>query len=276
MKQSSLNVAGQLITFDKPKVMGIINVTPDSFYETSRKLSIAEVVSTAGKMLDAGATILDIGGMSTRPGSAEISLKEETERVIPAIENILVQYPKAILSIDTYRSITAKLAIESGAKIINDISGGDADKRMLEVAAKNNTPYICMHMQGMPQNMQLHPSYENVVQDVFENLQQKIVRCHQAGITDVIIDLGFGFGKTIEHNFELLKNMQYFQHLDCPILAGLSRKSMLYKPLNLEAKDSLNATTAANTIALQNGANILRVHDVKEAVECVKIWELSI
>ncbi len=275
MKHYSINVSGKLITFDTPKVMGIINVTPDSFYAGSRKEGIEEIVSTAGEMLEAGASILDIGGMSTRPGAEEISLKEEADRVIRAIENILIQYPKAVISIDTYRSITASLAVEAGAKIINDISGGDADPKILEVAAKNNTPFICMHMQGTPQNMQNKPTYENVVQDVFKNLQQKIVRCREAGIKDVIIDLGFGFGKTIEHNYELLKNLDYFQHLDCPILAGLSRKSMLYKPLNIEAQDALNATTAAHMIALQKGANILRVHDVKEAMECIKVWDLS-
>ena len=275
MKNYSINVSGQLITFDSPKVMGIINVTPDSFHKDSRKQNIEDIVATAKKMLDTGADFLDLGGMSSRPGAKEISAQEEIDRVIPAIESILKKYPTAILSIDTYRSEVAKAALHAGAKLINDISGGDADTNILELAAKNNIPYICMHMQGAPQNMQDNPSYENVVIDVFKNLQQKIVRCREAGIKDVIIDVGFGFGKTIEQNFELLGKMDYFQHLDCPILAGLSRKSMLYKSLELEPDNSLNATTAAHMIALQKGANILRVHDVKEAVESFMIWELS-
>ncbi len=275
MVKYSINVAGRLITFDEPKVIGIINVTPDSFYAQSRKESIADIVSAAGDMLVAGASILDIGGMSTRPGAEEISPKEEADRVIPAIENILIQYPQAIISIDTYRSLTASLALDAGAHIVNDISGGDADNKMYEIVAQHNVPYICMHMQGTPQNMQEKPLYENVVLDIFKNLQQKIVRCREAGIKDVIVDVGFGFGKTIEHNFELLKNLKYFQQLDCPVLAGLSRKSMLYKSLNIDAADSLNATSVAHMIALQKGANILRVHDVKEAVECIKVWGLS-
>ena len=255
--------------------MGIINVTPDSFYAGSRKESLDEIVYTAGQMLKEGATFLDIGGMSTRPNAVEISSELEIERTVPAIEAILKEYPEAILSIDTYRSKVAQAAIEAGALLINDISGGDTDQDILKIAMTYNVPYICMHMQGTPQTMQDNPVYENVVQDVFKNLQQKIVRCQKAGIKDVIIDLGFGFGKTIAHNFELLANMDYFQHLDCPILAGLSRKSMLYKSLDIESEDSLNATTVANTIALQKGAQIIRVHDVKEAIECVKVWELS-
>ena len=275
MKNYAINLAGKLISFNTPKVMGIINVTPDSFYAGSRKESLDEIVYTAGQMLKEGATFLDIGGMSTRPNAVEISSELEIERTVPAIEAILKEYPEAILSIDTYRSKVAQAAIEAGALLINDISGGDTDQDILKIAMTYNVPYICMHMQGTPQTMQDNPVYENVVQDVFKNLQQKIVRCQKAGIKDVIIDLGFGFGKTIAHNFELLANMDYFQHLDCPILAGLSRKSMLYKSLDIESEDSLNATTVANTIALQKGAQIIRVHDVKEAIECVKVWELS-
>lgn len=275
MKHYSINAGGKLIAFDTPKVMGIINITPNSFYAGSRKENLSEIVETAKNMLSQGATFLDIGGMSTRPGSLAVSQKEEQDRVVPAIETILEKYPEAIISIDTYRSSVAQAAILAGAKIINDISGGDLDSKILEVAAKSNTPYICMHMQGTPKDMQKKPSYENVVTDIFKNLQQKIVRARAAGIKDIIIDVGFGFGKTIEHNYKLLGNMDYFQQLDCPILAGLSRKGMIYKPLNISQKEALNGTSVANTIALQNGANILRVHDVKEAVECVKIWELS-
>jgi dihydropteroate synthase len=271
----SINTSGHLFQFDSPKVMGIINLTPDSFYAESRKQNIEEIVSTAKQMIADGATFLDLGGMSTKPGAKEISIQEEIDRVLPAIDAILRASPTAIISIDTYRSEVANEALQAGAKIINDISGGDIDEKILTVAAKNNTPYICMHMQGPPQDMQANPQYENVTLEVFKSLQQKIVRCHEAGIKDVIIDLGFGFGKTIEHNYELLKNMDYFQQLDCPILVGLSRKSMLYKPLDYTPKQSLNATTAANVLALQKGANILRVHDVKEAVEGIKIWKLT-
>ncbi len=275
MRHYSINVNGQLITFDQPKIMGIINVTPDSFYAQSRKQALEEIIYTAGQMITHGVTFIDVGGMSSRPGAKEISIQEEIDRVCPAIESILSTYPNAIISIDTYRSQVASAAITTGATIINDIAGGDLDQDILKIASKHETPYICMHMQGIPMHMQSNPTYEHVVQDVFKNLRIKIVRCREAGIKDVIVDLGFGFGKTIEHNFKLLKHMDYFQHLDCPILAGLSRKSMLYKPLDIQADDSLHATITAQTIALQKGANILRVHDVKEAMECVKIWELS-
>ncbi len=254
--------------------MGIINVTPDSFYTESRKKHIEEIIFTAGQMLDAGATFLDVGGMSTRPGADEISPAEELNRVVPSIEAIAKKYPNAIISIDTYRSQVAEAALNAGATIINDISGGDFDKTILTVAAKKNAPYICMHIQGTPKTMQQNPSYENVVKEVFQHLQQKVVRCREAGIKDVIIDLGFGFGKTIEHNYELLSNMRFFEQLDCPILAGLSRKGMIYKPLKNRQDDALAGTISANTIALQNGADILRVHDVKPAVDCVKIWEV--
>lgn len=271
MKNISINARGQLIAFDTPKVMGIINVTPDSFYSDSRKESLEEIVKTAEQMLEDGATIVDIGGMSTRPNAAAISEKEEIDRVLPAIEAITAEYPEAIISIDTYRSNVAATAIKAGAKMINDTSGGDLDPKILNIAAEYSAPYVCMHMQGTPSNMQDNPTYKKIVIDIFKNLQEKIVRCRNAGIKDVVIDLGFGFGKTIEHNYELLSKMDYFQQLDCPILAGLSRKSMLYKPLDIRPEDSLNATTATNMIALQNGASILRVHDVKEAIECVKI-----
>ena len=271
----SLNAHGQLISLDTPKVMGIINATPDSFFGESRKENTADIVATAGKMINDGAAILDIGGMSSRPGAEEISVEQEIERVVPAIESILKEHPDTLISIDTYRSEVAKAAIHAGAKIINDISGGEIDNKILAVAAADDIPYICMHMKGTPQNMQNNPTYTNVVLEVFKNLQKKIVRCRKAGIKDVIIDLGFGFGKTLKHNYQLLREMDYFQQLDCPILAGLSRKSMLYKPLGITPEESLNVTTAAHMIALQNGANILRVHDVKEAVECVKVWALN-
>jgi len=275
MKKHSINIDGKLITLHTPKVMGIINVTPNSFYAESRKQNVDEIIRTAQQMLGGGATFLDIGGMSTKPGSKEISVQEEIDKVCPAIEAIIKSNSMALISIDTYRNQVAEAALQAGAKMINDISGGDLDEKILTTASKYKTPYICMHMKGTPQTMQNSPQYENVTQDVFKNLQQKIVRCREAGIVDVIIDLGFGFGKTLEHNFDLLKNMDYFQHLDCPILAGLSRKSMLYKSLNITPQESLNATTAANMIALQNGASILRVHDIHEAVECVKVFELA-
>lgn len=273
MTHYNININGRLLTFDTPKVMGIINTTPDSFFADSRQTTIEQIVLTAEKMTVDGARFLDIGGMSSRPGAEIISTEEEIKRTAPAIEAIKNKIPDAIISIDTYRASVAEAAIQSGAEIINDIYGGTFDEKILDVAAKNNTPYICMHIQGTPQNMQDNPSYENVTIEVFKKLQERITRCREAGITDIIIDPGFGFGKTIEQNYQLLADLDYFQNLDCPILAGLSRKSMLYKLLDTDAENSLNATTAANTIALQKRANILRVHDVKEAVECVKIYE---
>jgi len=269
----TLNCNGKLLVIDKPMVMGIINLTPDSFYEGSRQQTNASIIAQASKMIDEGVDIIDVGGQSTRPGSNRISIKEELHRVIPAIEIILKDFPETIISVDTYQSAVAKEAIKTGASIINDISAGDMDKDMLETVAKLQAPYICMHMKGTPQDMQVDASYDNVTREVLDFFIQKTDQCREAGINDVIIDPGFGFGKTISHNFTLLKELAAFKMLEKPIMAGLSRKSTIYKTLGSTAGEALNGTTALNTLAIQNGANILRVHDVKEAREVIKLYE---
>ena len=269
----TLNCKGRLLKIDLPIVMGIINTTPDSFYSGSRKQNTDAILFTAEKMLKEGAAILDIGGQSTRPGSLQHGPEEEMNRVIPAIEKIIQHFPDAFLSVDTYHSLVAKTAVEAGASIINDISGGDADPLMLETAATLKVPFIAMHMQGTPTTMQQNPHYENVCREVLDYFIQKTEQCRLAGINDVIIDPGFGFGKTIAHNFELLKQLEIFRILDRPILTGISRKSIIHKTLGITANEALNGTTVLNTIALQKGANILRVHDVREAMEAVVLVE---
>lgn len=269
----TLNCKGKLLALDKPIVMGIINITPDSFYEGSRSVSVEQVLNTTDKMVGEGATILDIGGQSTRPGSERLTAEQEMERVIPAIQSIVRAFPNAIISIDTYFSTMAAQAIQAGASIVNDISSGDMDEAMLTTVASLKVPYICMHMQGQPHTMQLSPHYADVTAEVLDYFIQKVETCKKLGIHDVIIDPGFGFGKTIRHNFTLLKNLSVFKILNCPILAGLSRKSTVYKTLGITAKEALNGTTVLNTLALQNGATILRVHDVKAACEAVTLFE---
>lgn len=267
----SLNCKGKLLVIDKPLVMGIINITPDSFYEGSRLQTNESVLAQATKMIHDGADIIDVGGQSTRPGSERISVKEELQRVLPAIEIILKNFPEIIISVDTYQSAVAKDSVNAGASIVNDISAGNLDKDMISAVAGLQVPYICMHMKGTPQYMQQHPTYENVTREVLDFFILKTVECRRAGINDVIIDPGFGFGKTISHNFTLLKELSAFKMLDKPIMAGLSRKSTIYKTLGVTAEEALNGTTVLNTLALQNGANILRVHDVKEAKEVVTL-----
>ena len=269
----SLNCKGKLLAIDKPLVMGIINTTPDSFYDGSRKQSGESVLKQATKMLTEGADIIDVGGQSTRPGSERISAKEELKRVLPAVEIILKNFPDTIISVDTYQSEVAVELINAGASIINDVSAGNLDSSMIETVAKLQVPYICMHMKGTPQNMQEHADYENVTREVLDFFIQKIDECKRAGINDVIIDPGFGFGKTIAHNFTLLKELLVFKMLEKPIMAGLSRKSTIYKTLGITAEEALNGSTVLHTLALQNGANILRVHDVKEAKEVIALWE---
>jgi dihydropteroate synthase len=264
----TLNCKGRLLVVDKPLVMGIINTTPDSFYEGSRFMDMQEILRQVEKMLRDGADILDIGGQSTRPGSSQVGKEEELERVIPAIEAISLHFPEAIISIDTYHALVAQKAIESGASIVNDISGGDFDGAMLESVGRSGVPYVCMHTKGKPDEMQQHAVYEDVAREVLDHFINKLALCRKAGIKDVIIDPGFGFAKTIRHNFELLRNLNVLHMLDCPIMVGLSRKSTVYKTLGTDAAGALNGTTVMNTIAVLNGAHILRVHDVKEAVEC--------
>lgn len=271
-KLYTLNCNQRLLTISSPIIMGIINATPDSFYNKGKNSSIDEMIANAKQMMNEGATILDIGGMSSRPGAAIISEQEEMDRVLPIIEAIKKEMPTIFLSIDTYRSPVAEECIKAGIDIINDISGAELDAEIIDIAAKYQTPYICMHMQGTPQTMQQNPSYENVTNEVYQFLYNKIQLLKSKNVVDVISDVGFGFGKTTAHNFELLKNLEVFQQLNTPTLVGISRKSMIYKTLNSTPENALNGTTALNMIALQNGAAILRVHDVKEAKECIALW----
>jgi len=252
-------------------VMGIINATPDSFYEGSRFVGKDEILERAGKMIAEEVDIIDIGGQSTRPGSTSISPEEELQRVIEGIQAVHKHFPHAIISIDTYYSSVAEQAVRNGASMVNDISAGTMDKEMLRTVAQLNVPYVLMHMKGTPQTMQQEANYQNVTREVLDFFIQKKYECNKAGIFDIIFDPGFGFAKTIEHNFELLRNISAFKILDAPLLVGVSRKSSIYKTLAVDRGDALNGTTVLNTIALMNGTNILRVHDVKEAKEAVKL-----
>jgi dihydropteroate synthase len=268
----TLNCSGRLLIADKPLVMGIINSTPDSFFEGSRFDRVDKMVSQAGKMLHDGADIIDIGGQSTRPGSQLISAKEEIERVAPVIRGLAKKFPEAFISIDTFYSEVAAAAINAGACMVNDISAGSMDHKMIETVAALKIPYILMHMKGTPQSMQQNAVYENVTREVLDFFIAKTHELKKAGIIDVIIDPGFGFAKNIDHNFELLKNLSVFKMLDRPILVGISRKSTVYKTLGINTNDALNGTTVLNTIGLMNGASILRVHDIKEAKEAVTLF----
>jgi dihydropteroate synthase len=269
----TLNCKGKLLAIEKPLVMGIINVTPDSFYTGSRKQNTGDVLQQAEKMLNEGAGILDIGGQSTRPGSERITAEDELKRVLPAIEAILKKFPETIISVDTYDAEVAKQAVHTGASMVNDVSAGNMDKKMLSTVAALKVPYVCMHMKGTPETMQENAAYNNVVKEVLDFFISKTAECKQAGIHDIIIDPGFGFGKATIHNFQLLKNLSVFKMLSRPILAGLSRKATIWKTLKITPDEALNGTTVLNTIALVNGANILRVHDVKEAKEAITLYE---
>ncbi|WP_435415837.1 dihydropteroate synthase [Polaribacter aestuariivivens] len=267
----TINCKGTLVDLSSPKVMGILNITPDSFFDGGKYKNEVEILNQTEKMLLEGATFIDVGAYSSRPGATHISEEEELNRIIPVINLLVKNFPEIIISADTFRSKIAKESVENGVAIINDISGGKMDDKMFETVAKLQVPYILMHMLGTPQNMQKNPVYKDVTQEIISFFAEQIYKLHQLKLNDIIIDVGFGFGKTVAHNFEILKNLNLFKSLDAPILAGISRKSMLYKTLDISAQEALNATTSANTIALLNGANILRVHDVKEAVEAVKI-----
>ncbi|CAM1373943.1 dihydropteroate synthase [Tenacibaculum xiamenense] len=267
----TINCKGTLIDLSVPKVMGILNLTPDSFYDGGKYKNEKEVLSKVEQMLHEGATFIDIGGYSSRPGAKHISEEEELNRVVPIVSLLLKEFPEIVISIDTFRSEVAEEAIQAGAAIVNDISGGKMDEEMFAKVAELQVPYILMHMQGTPQNMQSNPSYSDIVKELISFFSEQLFKLRALKVNDVIIDVGFGFGKTIEHNFELLRKLELFSSLEVPILTGVSRKSMLYKTLGITASEALNATTVANTIALLNGTNILRVHDVKQAVEAVKI-----
>ena len=267
----SINCKGKLIELDSPKVMGIMNITPDSFYDGGRLKNDRDILLHAEKLINEGATFIDLGGYSSRPNAKHISEKEELQRVIPVINMVIDKFPNSLISIDTFRSKVARYAIQSGACMINDISAGNMDEKMFKTVAELQVPYIMMHMKGTPQTMQNNPTYDDIVHEIIYYFSQKISELRSLGVNDLIIDVGFGFGKTIPQNYILLKNLSLFKSLEVPILTGVSRKSMLYKKIDATAREALNVTTVANTIALMNGTNILRVHDVKEAIESIKI-----
>jgi dihydropteroate synthase len=270
----TLRLRGNLLDLSTPLVMGILNITPDSFYAGSRFSSLETVLEKARQMLADGATILDVGGYSSRPDAADISVQEELDRVIPVIQAIARQFPDAYISVDTFRAQVARQAVAAGACLVNDISGGSLDERMFETVAELQVAYVLMHMRGTPQTMKSLTNYENILKELVVYFGQKVYQLRQSDIKDIILDIGFGFAKTIEQNYFLLRNMDAFQMLGLPLLAGLSRKSLIYRKLNIPVSESLNGTTVLNTLALTKGASILRVHDVKEAVETVKLFQL--
>jgi dihydropteroate synthase len=269
----TLSCRGQLLDLTTPAVMGIINITDDSFYAESRSRHLQHIIEKAGEHLANGARILDLGAQSSRPGATTIGAQEELDRLLPAIHGIINHYPEAIISVDTYYAAVAEKTVQAGAAIINDISAGEMDPNMLATAGRLQVPYIAMHMQGTPATMQKDPQYENVVREVLDYFIQKTAQCRAAGINDVILDPGFGFGKTIAHNYTLLRDLNLFHILECPLLVGVSRKSMIYRLLNTTPEAALNGTTVIHTLALQQGAHLLRVHDVKEAAETVKLLQ---
>jgi len=267
----SINCKGELIDLLEPKIMGILNVTPDSFYDGDVYKNDKDILMQVEKMLEEGATFIDIGGYSSRPNADDISIDNELKRVIPVVEILVREFPMALISIDTFRSKVAKESIQSGACMINDISAGKMDDNMLQTVAALQVPYIMMHMKGTPQTMGNLAHYKNLLKEVLFYFSERVAAARQLQIMDIIVDPGFGFAKTIEQNYQLLNNLEHFQFLDLPLLVGFSRKSMIYKILDKTADESLNGTTILNTIALHKGASILRVHDVKEAMECVKL-----
>lgn len=272
--KSLVNVKGNLMDLSTPKVMGIINATPDSFYKASRVESLPDVTEQVGRMLEDGMDILDIGGYSSRPGAQNVDVQEEMDRVVATIEKLSCAFPSLPISIDTFRSAVAKEAVRAGAGMVNDISGGSADEAMYETVAALKTPYVIMHMQGTPQDMQDAPLYDDVVKDVINYLQYKVQAATDAGILDIIIDPGFGFGKTVDHNYRLAASLPDFRIFGLPVLVGFSRKSMINKVLKTTPKDALNGTTVLHTFALMNGVSILRTHDVKEARQAITIVEM--
>lgn len=271
---TSLNVGGRLLSFDAPCIMGIINATPDSFYTQGRNSDVDGALFLAEKMLMEGATMLDIGGQSTRPGAPNIGVDEEIKRVVPVIDAIKKRFDQAIISVDTFHAAVAKEAVAAGASIVNDVSAGLLDEKMFQTILDLNVSYIMMHMQGKPKDMQIDPKYRNVVTDVLDFFQSRLQLAASYGIHDIVLDVGFGFGKTLEQNYSLLKNLQAFEMLKKPMLIGISRKSMVYKPLETDAENALNGTVVLHTLALQNGAQIFRVHDVKAMNEVITLHNL--
>jgi len=268
----TINCKGKLIDLSTPKVMGILNVTPNSFYDGGKHVDEKSILLQVEKMLLEGATFIDIGGYSSKPNAEFVSEEEELQRILPVVQKVLNEFPGTIISIDTFRSKVAKETVESGAAMINDISAGNLDDAMLQTIADLQVPYIMMHMRGTPQTMQSMTQYENIVKEMIFYFSERVAKARSLGINDLIIDPGFGFAKTLEQNFEVLNKLELFQMLELPLLAGVSRKSMIYKTLETTAEFALNGTTSLNTISLLKGAKILRVHDVKEAVECVKLF----
>lgn len=267
----SINCKGRLLSFHQPLVMGILNTTPDSFFTQSRTQTLDAVLAKAEAMLQAGAAILDMGGQSTRPGAERVSAEQEAERVLPAIAAVHQRFPEAILSVDTFYAEVASEAVARGAAIVNDISAGTLDENMFATVARLQVPYVLMHLQGEPQTMQQNPRYENVVLEVFDFLNDKIAELQGLGLTDIIIDPGFGFGKNTRHNFDLMAGLSYLQQLHKPLMVGVSRKGMVYRTLGISANEALNGTTVLHTISLLKGAQLLRVHDVAEAVQAVRL-----
>jgi dihydropteroate synthase len=273
--KKTLNLSGNITTLDEPVVMGILNVTPDSFFDGGRYTTESEILSQAGKMLNEGADILDVGGYSSRPAAEDISEEEELKRAIFAIKIIRKSFPQAIISVDTFRAKVAKAAVGEGASIINDISGGSLDPLMFDTVKSLKVPYILMHMKGSPQTMKSLATYSDMLGEMLAYFLEKITELRHHGVADIIIDPGFGFAKSIDQNYELLKKLEYFKVLNLPICVGLSRKSMIHKRLGIQPEDSLNGSVVLNTLALTKGANILRVHDVKETKEAIKLYKLS-
>lgn len=269
-----VNVNGRLLDLSHPQIMGILNVTPDSFYAGCRAQTEIDIADRARKILEEGATIIDIGAYSSRPNAEHISTEEELRRLRPALEILNRNHPDAIISVDTFRAHVAEVCVkEYGVAIINDIASGEMDENMFDTVASLQVPYIMMHMQGTPQNMQLIPHYDNLLKEIFIYFAEKVQKLRDKGLNDIIIDPGFGFGKTVDHNYELMNHLEEFRLFELPLLVGISRKSMITKLLGITSDEALNGTTVLNTIALQKGADILRVHDVKEAVQALKIVE---
>ncbi|MGB0523575.1 MAG: dihydropteroate synthase [Flammeovirgaceae bacterium] len=269
--KKTLNIRGRLLDLAKPKVMGVINVTPDSFYDGGRFINEDSIILQADKLVNEGVDIIDIGGYSSRPGAHEVSEKEEIQRVYQAISLLKKSHPRTPISVDTFRADVAKKAVEAGAALVNDISGGTLDEDMFHIIAELRVPYIMMHMRGTPRTMQKLTQYEHILEEIIDFFRTRIKKLHQLGVYDIVVDPGFGFAKTLAQNYYLLNHLQAFEILECPILAGLSRKSMIYKQLGITPQDALNGTTVLNTIALQKGASILRVHDVKQAKEAIQL-----
>ena len=267
----TINCKGQIIYLSTPKIMGILNITPNSFYDGGKYSLENNAIAQVEKMLKEGATFIDIGAYSSKPNAEFVSEEEELNRIIPVVKTLIKEFPESLLSIDTFRSTVAQECINNGAALINDISAGSLDEKMMEVIASNNVPYIMMHLRGTPQTMQDQTNYEHLINEILTYFSDKVNKARSLGINDLIIDPGFGFAKTTDQNYEILSNLELFKMLELPILAGVSRKSMIYKTLDTSPEEALNGTTVLNTIAITKGATIIRVHDVKEAMECVKL-----